>query len=69
MEFILVFDDGRPARECVARWRGPTTLGVEFQMHSRDVSTSALSMLTTLGQQATGTNKGHLRPPSVPLYD
>ena len=29
-EFMLAFDDGRPARECFEKWRSPTALGVQF---------------------------------------
>jgi len=31
LEFTLVFDDGSPSRECVVKWRNPSTLGVEFK--------------------------------------
>ena len=31
LEFSLVFDDGSPSRECVVKWRNPSTLGVEFK--------------------------------------
>ncbi len=29
-EFVLAFDDGRPSRQCFAKWRRPNALGVEF---------------------------------------
>jgi hypothetical protein len=29
--FTLVFGDGSPSRECVVKWRNPSTLGVEFK--------------------------------------
>ena len=31
-EFVLAFDDGKLVRECFARWRSPTALGVEFRL-------------------------------------
>ncbi len=30
-EFVLIFDDGSPSKNCVVRWRDATSLGVEFQ--------------------------------------
>ena len=29
-EFVLAFDDGRTARQCVEKWRSLTALGVQF---------------------------------------
>ena len=29
-EFVLAFEDGRPARECFEKWTSPTALGVQF---------------------------------------
>ena len=34
-EFMLACDDGRPARECVEKWRSPTALGGEFNLGSK----------------------------------